>query len=151
VQLLSAHLKGVLAGQGGSTLQRAGLPIQVPSAQRKGLRSLHVILGEHPLGPVGSGLQDPSPHLNGVLTGQLFFALQSDQLALQLKSGQMKLVGGQKFLAPKQLLSVDSGKRGSYLQKGLHILSGQRYSPSGQSLITGQFGLLATQSPLGQR
>jgi hypothetical protein len=61
------------------------------------------MLGEHPLGPVGSALHDPSLHWNGVLIGHPFFALQSDQLALQLKSGQMKLVDGQKFLAPKQL------------------------------------------------
>jgi len=115
------------------------------------MRSSQVILGEHPLAPVGSALQDPSLHWNGVLTGQLLVALQFDQLAWQLKSGQMKLVGGQNPVAAKQLLSMDSGKRGSYLQKGLHILSGQRNSPSAQSLILRQLGLVATQPPLGQR
>lgn len=152
VQLLSGHLNGESAGQGGRTLQRDGSPEQVPSAQRNGVRSLQVILGEHPLGPVGSALQDPSLHLNGVSTGHLFLALQSDQFSLQLKSGHTKLVGGQKFLTEvMQLFSADSGKSGSYLQKGLQTLSGQRCSPSGQSRITGQLALSATQSPLEQR
>ena len=77
-QLLSGHLNGESAGQGGRTLQRVGSPAQVPSAQRNGVRSLQVILGAHPLGPVGSALQVPSLHLNGVLIGHLFFALHSD-------------------------------------------------------------------------
>jgi len=109
------------------------------------------MLGEHPLGPVGSALHDPSLHWNGVLIGHPFFALQSDQLDLQLKSGQTKLVGGQKFLAPKQLLSADSGKSGSAFQKGLQTLSGQKYSPSGQLGTVGQIAPLAIQSPVGQR
>jgi hypothetical protein len=95
VQVLSAHLKGELAGQGGRTLQRFGSPTHEPSAQRYGIRASQVILGAHPLAPVGSDLQVPSLHWNGVLTGQPFSALQSDQLAWQLKSGQMKLVDGQ--------------------------------------------------------
>jgi hypothetical protein len=95
VQVLSAHLKGELAGQGGRTLQRVGSPTHEPSAQRYGMRASQVMLGAHPFAPVGSDLQVPSLHWNGVLTGQPFLALQSDQLAWQLKSGQMKLVDGQ--------------------------------------------------------
>jgi len=151
VQLLSGHLKGELAGQGGSTWQRDGSPTQEPSEQRNGLRGSQVMLGEHPLGPVGSARHDPLLHWNGVLIGHPFFALQSDQLDLQLKSGQTKLVDGQKFLAPKQLLSADSGKSGSAFQKGLQTLSGQKYSPSGQLGTVGQIAPLAIQSPVGQR
>ena len=78
VQVLSGHLKEALAGQGGRTLQRVGSPTHEPSAQRYGMRASQVILGAHPWTPVGSDLQGPSLHWNGVLTGQPFLALQSD-------------------------------------------------------------------------